>query len=241
MNINTSPQDTNVSNPASIKATKSATAEVIITPNLIAQLRKDIAKIGTDSIEAITKRQAVILLLPEITDARARKVSFKGVEAAATIGTYWRQAMADIEAAKPKSLKPAPEVTAVGPAPAMDIAPTEQKVDAVEMPKTTLVFRDITDDDEFEDNTALLRRMSDGRKLIACGWGCHTTEICGGADNECRAPTYFQRIVQLGNAMQARQTRWKTSPYPIGVQPDLNALRQTDVTPSEICRGRRPS
>ncbi|WP_422003071.1 hypothetical protein [Roseovarius mucosus] len=171
MNINSSPQDTNVSNPASIKATKSATAEVIITPNLIAQLRKDIAKIGTDSIEAITKRQAVILLLPEITDARARKVSFKGIEAAfkargilisaATIGTYWRQAMADIEAAKPKPLKPAPEVIAVGPAPAMDIAPTEQKVDAVEMPKTTLVFRDITDDDEFEDNTALLRRMSD--------------------------------------------------------------------------------
>ncbi|KJS41386.1 MAG: hypothetical protein VR71_18625 [Roseovarius sp. BRH_c41] len=171
MNINTSSQDTNVSNPASIKATKSATAEIIITPNLIAQLRKDIAKIGTESTEAITKRQAVILLLPEITDARARKVSFKGIEAAfkarsilisaATIGTYWRQAMADIEAAKPKPIKPVPEVIAASPAPVMDIAPTEQKVDAVETPKTTLVFRDITDDDEFEDNTALLRRMGD--------------------------------------------------------------------------------
>lgn len=171
MNINTSPQNTTDSNSAPTKATKSVNAEVIIDPTLIALLKKDIAKIGTQSSEGITKRQAIILLLPEITDARARKVSFKAIEealkargiyiSAATIGTYWRQAMAEIEAAKPKPTKPVPEVIAAIPAPVIDIAPTEQKVDDVETPKTTIVFRDITDDDEFEDNTALLRRMDE--------------------------------------------------------------------------------
>lgn len=171
MNINTSPQDTTASNPAPTKTSKPVTSEAIIDNNLIAQLRKDIAKIGAQSTEGISKRQAIILLLPEITDARARKVSFKAIEealktrgifiSAATIGTYWRQAMADSEAAKPKPVKPVPEAIAAIPAPVMDIAPTEQKVDAVETSKTTLVFHDITDDDEFEDKTALLRRMGD--------------------------------------------------------------------------------
>lgn len=171
MNINTSPKDTNNSNSAPTKTSKPVTSEAIIDNNLIAQLRKDIAKIGAQSTEGISKRQAIILLLPEITDARARKVSFKAIEealktrgifiSAATIGTYWRQAMADSEAAKPKPVKPVPEAIAAIPAPVMDIAPTEQKVDAVETSKTTLVFHDITDDDEFEDNTALLRRMAD--------------------------------------------------------------------------------
>ena len=170
MNINTSPH-INDSNSAPIKTTTTVTKEVIIDLTLIAQLRKDIAKIGTQSTEGISKRQAIILLLPEITDARARKVSFKAIEealkargifiSAATIGTYWRQAMADFEAAKPKPIKPVPEVIAAIPEPLMDIAPTEQKVDTVETPKTTLVFHDITDEDEFEDNTALLRRMAD--------------------------------------------------------------------------------
>ncbi|MGX0904738.1 hypothetical protein ACSSV8_003332 [Roseovarius sp. MBR-79] len=82
MNISTSPNATNDTRPAPAKATKPATAEVIITPNLIAQLRKDIAKIGTETAEGITKRQAIILLLPEITAARARKVNFKVIEAA---------------------------------------------------------------------------------------------------------------------------------------------------------------
>jgi hypothetical protein len=165
MNINTSPKETNDSNPTATKATKLVTADVIITDNLIAQLRKDIAKIGTESTEGISKRQAVILLLKEITDARARKVSFKGIEAAfkargilisaATIGTYWRQAMADIEATKPKPIKPVPEVI---PTPEVNIAVIEQTPDNVAAPKPTLLFRNITDN-EFEDNAALLRRM----------------------------------------------------------------------------------
>lgn len=167
MNINTSPQDTKVSNPAPTKETKPATAEVIITPNLIAQLRKDIAKIGTDSTDSITKRQAVILLLPEITDARARKVSFKGIEAAfkargilisaATIGTYWRPAMADIEAAKPKPLKPAPEPI---PMSEVDTTALEQTLDDVKTQEFSIVLRDITDDDELEDDEDFSRRMN---------------------------------------------------------------------------------
>ena len=166
MNINTSPQETNDSNPAATKATKPVTADVIIDLNLIAQLRKDMAKIGTESTEGISKRQAVILLLAEITDARARKVSFKGMEAAfkargifisaATIGTYWRQAMADIEAAKPKPIEPVPEVI---PTPEVNIAAIEQTSDDVTAQKSTIVFRDITDDDEVEDDAAFLRRM----------------------------------------------------------------------------------
>jgi len=170
MNISTSAQDNNDCNPARTKTNKHVIAEAIIDLNLIAQLRKDLAKIGTQSTEGISKRQAIILLLPEITDARARKVSFKSIEhalkarglliSAATIGTYWRQATAEIEAAKPKPIKPVPEAIAAIPEPVMDIAPTEQKLDAVDTSKTTLVFHDITDDDEFEDNTALLRRMA---------------------------------------------------------------------------------
>jgi hypothetical protein len=169
MNINTSPQDTNGSNPEPTKTSKPVTSEAIIDNNLIAQLRKDIAKIGTQSTEGISKRQAVILLLPEITDARTRKVSFKSIEdalktrgiviSAATIGTYWRQAIADIEAAKPKPVKRVPDVMPDIPAPEVDSATLEQKVDAIEAPKTALVFRDITDDDEVEDHDTLLRNM----------------------------------------------------------------------------------
>jgi hypothetical protein len=169
MNNNIAPQDTNDSNSALTTASKPVIAEVIIDNNLIAQLRKDLAKIGTQSTEGISKRQAVILLLPEITDARTRKVSFKSIEhalkarglliSAATIGTYWRQAIADIEAAKPKPLKPVSKVTPEIPAPEVDSATLEQKVDAIEAPKTAIVFHDITDDDEVEDHDTLLRNM----------------------------------------------------------------------------------
>lgn len=169
MNSNTSAQDTIDSNPAPTKASKPVTSEAIIDLNLIAQLRKDIAKIGAQSTEGISKRQAVILLLPEITDARTRRVSFKSIEhalkarglliSAATIGTYWRQAIADSEAAKPKPIKPVSEVTPEIPAPEVDSATLEQNVAAIKTPKTTHAFRNIADDDEFEDNTALLRRM----------------------------------------------------------------------------------
>lgn len=169
MNISTSAQDNNDSNPAPTKTNKPVTSEAIIDLNLIAQLRKDIAKIGTQPSEGISKRQAVILLLPEITDARTRKVSFKSIEhalkarglliSAATIGTYWRQAIADIEAANPKPVKPVPEVTPDIPAPEVDSATLEQKVDAIEAPKTAIVFHDITDDDEVEDHDTLLRNM----------------------------------------------------------------------------------
>lgn len=169
MNINTSPQDTNGSNPEPTKTSKPVTSEAIIDLNLIAQLRKDIAKIGAQSTEGISKRQAVILLLPEITDARTRKVSFKSIEhalkarglliSAATIGTYWRQAMADIEAAKPKPIKPVPEVIAAIPEPALDIVTLEATLDEVETLKSPIEFRDITDDDELEDDEITLRRM----------------------------------------------------------------------------------
>lgn len=165
MNISTSPNATNDTRPTPAKATKPVTAEVIITPNLIAQLRKDIAKIGTESAEGITKRQAIIQLLPEITAARARKVSFKAIEAAlkargilisaATIGTYWRQAMAEIEAAKPKPLKPAPEPI---PAPEIDIASLEQTLDDVNTPSSSIVFHPLEDIDH-EGDEAFWRRM----------------------------------------------------------------------------------
>jgi hypothetical protein len=164
MNISTSPIETNDTRPAPAKATKPATANVIIDLNLIAQLRKDIAKIGTDSAEGITKRQAIILLLPEITAARARKVSFKAIEAAlkargilisaATIGTYWRQAMADIEAAKPKPLKPAPEPI---PAPEIDIASLEQTLDDVNTPSSSIVFHSL-EDIAYKDDEDFLRK-----------------------------------------------------------------------------------
>lgn len=178
MNINTSPH-INDSNSAPIKTTTTVTKEVIIDLTLIAQLRKDIAKIGAQSTEGISKRQAVILLLPEITDARTRKVSFKSIEhalkargiliSAATIGTYWRQAIADIEAAKPKPLKPVSEVMPEIPVPEIDSATLEQNVAAIKAPKTTHPFRNIADDDEFEDNTALLRRMVVEQPDIALG------------------------------------------------------------------------
>ena len=168
MNINTSPY-INDSNSAPIKTTTTVTKEVIIDLTLIAQLSKDIEKIGTQPSEGISKRQAVILLLPEITDARTRKVSFKSIEhalkarglliSAATIGTYWRQAIADIEAAKPKPIKPVPEVTAAIPEPALDIVTLEASLDDVETRKPTIEFRDITDDDELEDDEITLRRM----------------------------------------------------------------------------------
>jgi|GEM_PF-3632269 len=67
MNISTSPIETNDTRPTPAKATKPVTSNVTIDLNLIAQLRKDIAKIGTDSAEGITKRQAIILLLPAQT------------------------------------------------------------------------------------------------------------------------------------------------------------------------------
>jgi hypothetical protein len=166
MNINSSPQDTNDSSPASTKAIKPVTADVIINDNLIAQLRKDIAKIGTESTEGISKRQAVVLLLPEIADARARKVSFKGIEAAfkargiiissSNIGTYFRDAMAEIEAKKPKPIEPVPDVI---PTPEVNIAAIEQMLDDVAAPQSTLVFHDITDDEELEDDEITLRRM----------------------------------------------------------------------------------
>ena len=164
MNISTSPQDPNHSSPPRANTTKPVTAGVIIDPALIAQLRKDIAKIGTHSAEGITKRQAVILLVPEITAARARKVSFKAIEdtlkargifiSAATIGTYWRQAIAEIEAAKPKPEEPAPAAIR---APEVVIASLEQTLDDVNTPKSSIVLRPITDD-ECEDDEAFLRR-----------------------------------------------------------------------------------
>ena len=176
MNINTSPKDTNDSNPAPTKTSKPVNSEAIIDNNLIAQLKKDIAKIGTESTEGISKRQAVVLLLPEIADARARKVNFKGIEAAfkargiiisaSNIGTYFRDAMAEIEAKKPKPIEPVPEAI---PTPEVNIAAIEQTLDNVAAPKPTLVFRDITDDDEFEENTALLRRMCDEAPKTALG------------------------------------------------------------------------
>lgn len=166
MNIIPSPQDTNNSSPAPINARKPVTADFIIDLTLIAQLRKDIAKIGTQSTEGISKRQAVILLLPEITDARTRKVSFKGIEAAfkargilisaATIGTYWRQAIADSEGTKPKSRAPIPKAIL---SPEVDIASHENTQVEVEASKSTIISHSIADDEDDMDDETILRLM----------------------------------------------------------------------------------
>ncbi len=150
---------------------KPTNPEAIIDNALLAQLRKDIAKIGIESNVGISKRQAVILLLPEITDARNRKVSFKSISAgfkvrgiiisAATLGRYYLAAIADKDAVETKPDLP---IIIETPPPQIDTPMPEIKnQDDVEPPKSTIEFRNIEDEDKTESDEDFIRRVTERR------------------------------------------------------------------------------